>query len=217
MEISAYSLVQAQVCAKPLSVFVTSAAGSSAPVAGSYHLISNGPGVTLCSLIVFGESGLAFTRATITTSEGPPLNQRCSLFPTPSTATLNREAAESVANMLPVMERFRKLLVAHKAAAALASGGSAQTISTAVALAASIAVKNGEVVADVPASSLQNDWFIQRLFGNPRSILAPALGIRGSQQIGIGGQPFYNVAVAADEPRRKNKCQPQACVVALYG
>src|SRR5580698_11376355 len=123
MEISAYSLVQAQVCTKPLSVFVTSPAGSSTPVAGSYHLISNGPGLTLCNLTVFGESGLAFTRATITTSEGPPPNQRCSLFPTPSTATLNGEAVESAANMFPVMERLRKLLAPHKAAAALASGG----------------------------------------------------------------------------------------------
>src|ERR1035438_778285 len=154
MEIRAYSLVQAQVCAKPLSVFVTSPAGISEPVAGSYHLISNGPDVTLCNLTVFGESGLAFTRATITTSDCPPRNQRCSLFPTPSTETLNGEVAGSAANMLPVMERFRKLLAAHKAAAALASRGSAQTIST-DPLAASIAVKNGKVVADVPASNLR--------------------------------------------------------------
>src|SRR5580658_7347727 len=155
MAISAYSLVQAQVCAKPWSAFVTSPAGSSAPLAGSYHLISNGPGLTLCNLTVFGELGLAFTRATITTSEGPPLNQRCSLFTTPSTATVIGEAAESAANMLLVMKRLRKLLAAHKAAAALASGGSAQTISTEVPPAASISVNNGEGVADVPASNLR--------------------------------------------------------------
>ena len=134
---------------------MTSHAESSAPVAGSYHLISNGPGLTLCNLTVFGESWLAFTRATITTSERPPPNQRCSLFPTPSTAILNGEAVESAANMLPVMERLRKLLVAHKAAAALASGGSAQTISTAGPPAASIAVKNREGVAAVAASNLR--------------------------------------------------------------
>src|ERR1035438_401292 len=102
MEIRAYSLVHAQVCAKPLSVFATAPAGSSAPVVGSYHRISNGPDLTLCTLTVFGEPGLAFTRATITTSDGPPPNQRCSLFPTPSTAILNGEATESAANMLPV-------------------------------------------------------------------------------------------------------------------
>ena len=181
------------------------------------HSPLNDPGLTLCNLTVFGESGLAFTRATITTSEGPPLNQRCSLFPTPSTATLNGEAAESAANMLPVMERLRKLLAAHKAAPALASGGSAQTISTAVPAVASIAVKNGEGVADVPASNLSSHRFIQRPFGNPRSIFAPAFGIGSSQQIGIGGKPFYNIAVPADEPGLKNKRQPQAGVVALCG
>src|SRR5271170_4981733 len=171
MEISAYSLVQAQVCAKPWSAFVTSPGGSWAPVAGSYHMILNDPGLTLCNLTVFGESGLAFTRATITTSEGPPLNQRCSLFPPPSTATLNGEAAESAANMLPVMERLRKLLAAHKAAPALASGGSAQTISTAVPAVASIAVKNGEGVADVPASNLR----ITGLFSARSAIHAASL------------------------------------------
>src|ERR1700691_6764132 len=108
MEISRYSLVPAQVCSKPLSVFVTSPAGSSAPVAGSYHLVSNGPDLTLCNLTVFGDSGLAFTRATITTSEDPPPNQRCALFATPSSATLNGEAAESASNMLAVIERLRK-------------------------------------------------------------------------------------------------------------
>src|SRR6202034_2197566 len=148
MEISRYSLVPAQVCANPFSVFVTSPAGSSAPVAGSYHLISNGPGLTLCNLTVFCEPGLAFTRATITTSEGPPPNQWCSLFPTRSTVTRNGEASESAANILLVMKRLRELLAAHKAAAALASGGSAQTISTEVPPAASIAVKNGDGVAD---------------------------------------------------------------------
>src|ERR1700677_31977 len=155
IEISAYSLVQAQVCAKPLSVLVTSPAGSLASVAGSDHLISNGPDFLLCNRTVFGESELAFTRATITTSEGPPANQWCSLFPTPSTATLNGEASESVANMLLVMERVRELLAAHKAAAAWASDGSAQTISTELPPAASIAVKNGEGVADVRASNLR--------------------------------------------------------------
>src|SRR3984885_9014583 len=122
MGISTYSLGQVQVCAKPLSVFMTSPAGSSAPVAGSYHLISNGPDLALCTMTVFGEPGLAFTRARITTSEGPPPNQRCSLSLTPSTATLNGEATESAANMLLVMVRFKSLLVAHRAAAALASG-----------------------------------------------------------------------------------------------
>src|ERR1700733_7484858 len=156
MEISAYSLVQAQVCVKPLSVFVTvtSRAASSAPVVGSYHLISNGPGLTLCNLTVFGESGVAFTRATITASEGPPLNQWCSTLATPSTAILKGEVAESVTNMLLAIVRLRKLLAAHKAAADLASGGYAQTISTAVPPVASIAARNCEAVADVPAFNL---------------------------------------------------------------
>src|SRR6202050_5855462 len=102
MGISTYSLVQVRVCANPLSFFMTPPAGSSAPVAGSYHLISNGPDLALCNLTVFGEPGLAFTRATITTSEGPPPNQRCSLFPTRSTVTRNGEASESAANILLV-------------------------------------------------------------------------------------------------------------------
>src|SRR5580700_7694345 len=130
MEISAYSLVQAQVCTNPLSVFFTSLAGSSAPVVGSYHLTSNDPDLTPCSRTVFGDPGPECTRATITTSERPLANQWCSLFFRPSTTTLNGEAAESVAYMLLVMERFRKLLAVHNAAAALVSGGCAQTIST---------------------------------------------------------------------------------------
>src|SRR5580698_4414934 len=128
MEISAYSPVHAQVCSKPLSAFVT--AGSSAPVVGSYHLMSNDPDLTPCSRTVFGDPGLAWTCTTITTSDGPPANQWESLLSTPSAATLNEEFAESVAYMLLVMERFRKLLAVHNAAAALASGGCAQTIST---------------------------------------------------------------------------------------
>src|ERR1700677_2149682 len=98
IEISAYSLVQAQVCAKPLSVLVTSPAGSLASVAGSDHLISNGPDFLLCNRTVFGESKPA-----------PPSP----------------------------------------------SDGSAQTISTELPPAASIAVKNGEGVADVRASNLR--------------------------------------------------------------
>src|SRR5580704_1948675 len=152
IEINAYSVVHAQVCAKPLSVFVTTPAGSSAPVAGSNHLISNGPDLTLCSLTVFGDSALALTRATITTSEDPPTNQRYSLLLTPSASTLNGEAMESVATMLGGMERLRKLLDVHKATTALASGGRAQTISTEDPLAASIALTNGE---GTPASSLR--------------------------------------------------------------
>src|SRR5580698_259434 len=137
MEISAYSLVHAQVCAKPLSVWVTSPAGSSTPVAASYHLISNEPALTLCNRTIFDESGLACTRATITASD----------------ATLNGEAAESVAYMLLGMEWLRKLLAAHKAAAAFVSAGCAQTIST-EGPASSIAVRNCEDVVAAPASDL---------------------------------------------------------------
>jgi hypothetical protein len=54
-----------------------------------------------------------------------------------------------------VMERLRKLLAVHKAAAALASGGSAHTISTAGSGAASTAAKNGEGVADVAVSNFR--------------------------------------------------------------
>src|SRR5580698_592826 len=153
MEISAYSLVHAQVCAKPLSVLVTSPAGSSTPVAASYHLISNEPALTLCNRTIFDESGLACTCATITTSEGPLANQCCSLFFTPSTATLNGEVAESVAYMLLGMEWRRKLLAAHKAAAVFVSFGCAQTIST-DGPASSIAVRNCEDVVAAPASDL---------------------------------------------------------------
>src|SRR5579863_840558 len=145
MEINAYSLVQAQACARPLSVFVASPAGSWAPVAGSYHLISNGPDLVPCSRTALGEPGLPFTRATITRSDGPPPNHRCSLFPTPSATTLNGEVAGSVGNMLAVTAWFMKLLTAHTASAALASAGSVQTISTVVPLAARIAFRNGEV------------------------------------------------------------------------
>ncbi len=112
--------------------------------------------------------------------------------------------------MLPVMERLRKLLVAHKAAAALASGGSAQTISTEGSWQRASPSRTTKGVVDVPAIQLKNDWLIQRLFGNPRNILTPAFGISRSQQIGIGSQPFHKIAVAANEPRRKNKCQPQS-------
>ncbi len=77
MVISAYSLVQAQVCSKPLSVFVASPAGSWAPLAGSYHLISTDPGVRPFNLTAFGESEDPFTRATITISDVPLPNQRC--------------------------------------------------------------------------------------------------------------------------------------------
>src|SRR5580698_7508845 len=151
MEISAYLLVPTQLCVKPFSVFVTSPAASSAPVAGSYHLVSNCPGLSPCSRTVFVEPGYAFTRATITVSEGPPLNQRCSIFFTPSTSTRNEEFAESVAYRLAGMERFRKLLAVHKSTAALAFSGWAQTISTEGSLAASIAVKNCEEVVDASA------------------------------------------------------------------
>src|SRR5580700_1710174 len=144
MEISAYSLVQAHVCSKPLSVFVASPAGNWAPVAGSYHLISNGPARPPCSRTVLGESGLPFTCATMTTSDFPPRDHRCSSFTTPSTATLNGDAA-SAGNMLAVMERAKRLFTVHTAPAAFVSAGCAQTISTAVPLAASIAFKNGEV------------------------------------------------------------------------
>src|ERR1700722_2964833 len=154
MESNACSLVQSQVCAKPLSVFVASPAGSGAPVAGSYHLISNGPGLLPWSLTVFEWPGLPSSPAPLTTSEPAP-NQRCRSFPTPSTAILNCEFAESDANMLFVMERVIKLFTAHTAAAALASGGSDHTISTGVPLAASIAGKNAEAVVDVPASSFR--------------------------------------------------------------
>src|ERR1700722_17970370 len=153
MEINAYSLVHTQVCSKPLPFLVTSPAGSSAPVAGSYHLISNGPGLVLCNRIVFRESSLAFTRATITTSD-PPTNQWCSLLSTLSTATLNGEPADSVANMLAVMKRLKTLLFAHKAAAVLVSGGAAQTVSTEEP-AVSRAGRNAEGVADVPAFTLR--------------------------------------------------------------
>src|SRR4051812_29355656 len=154
MEIRAYSLAHWEVCSNPLSVVFTSSAGTVAPVAGSYHLISNGPGLTLDNLTVFGALELALMRATITRSEGPPTNQRCSSFFTPSTATLNADAAESPANMSAVMERLRMLLAMHKAAAALASGGSAQTICGASPR-ASIAAKNGDAVADSPEPSLR--------------------------------------------------------------
>src|ERR1700722_20546446 len=117
--------------------------------------MSTGPDLRPCSLTVFEWPGGAPTRATITTSDGPPLNQRCWSFPTPSTAILNGEFMESAANMLLVMERVMKLFTAHTAAAALASGGSAQTISTEVPLAGSIAAERAEVVRDVPASSLR--------------------------------------------------------------
>ena len=60
-------------------------------------------------------------------------------------------------NMLLVMERVIKLFTAHMVAAALASGGSDHTISTEVPLAASIPVKNDEVVAE--ASDLRESNF----------------------------------------------------------
>ena len=75
--------------------------------------------------------------------------------PTPSTAILNGEAAESVANKLFVMYRAMKVFTVHTASADLPSGGSDQTISTEVPLAVSIAVKNDEVVDNVPASNLR--------------------------------------------------------------
>src|SRR5580700_252360 len=144
MEIRAYSLVQAHVCTKPWFVFVASPAGSLAPVAGSYHLISNGPARPPCSRTVFGESGLPFTCATMTMSDFPPPDHWCSWFAAPSTTTLNGEAAASAGNILAVMEFAMRPFMVHTASADLASAGSAQTISTEVPLAASMAAKNGE-------------------------------------------------------------------------
>src|SRR5580658_615017 len=162
MEIRAYSLVQAQVCVKPLSVFVASPAGNGVPVAGSYHLISNGPDRTPCSRTVFGESGLPFTRATITTSDCPPPNQWWSPLATRSTAMLNGEVAESAGNILAVMECAMKRFTLHTAVAAAASAGSDQTISTEVPLAASIAAKDCEAATDVSSATLSGSSFRMR-------------------------------------------------------
>ena len=61
----------------------------------------------------------------------------------------------------------------------------------------------------------QDKRFIQCLCGDPCGILAPALGIAHSQQVGIGGKPLYDVAMPADKtqaekqmPAASRRCCP---------